>query len=211
MECNFNFFIVYKKNSFLLFFLFTYQLFLLYCFGYSYQSPASFFQRPYDKDCRRDIFQILIPHEDVGALHPSPFDRSIASHVRRFQHGAEASLQLIVAPTGSAQNVDCRTFDAQPGLCPFGGLCQCTLGASCSAGAEYGPPSYPFSRSLRRADGACAGECLQVVPGQCPGPASCLASSGPCIPPAPCVPPTRNGPGLPSRAAATSASASRNR
>lgn len=49
-------------------------------------------------------------------------------------------------------------------------------GARSTAGAPPGP--HP--------------QCLQVVTGRCPGPASCVANAGPCVPPVPCAPPPAN-------------------
>ena len=73
---------------------------------------------------------------------------------------------------------------------PAGSSCQCTLGEACSAvvyGAQRAQPA-----GLRRADGTCAGTCLQIVEGLCPGPSSCVANSGACVAPPPCLPPAAN-------------------
>ena len=75
-------------------------------------------------------------------------------------------------------------------ICPYGSSCQCTLGEACSAvvyGAQRAQPA-----GLRRADGTCAGTCLQIVEGLCPGPSSCVANSGACVAPPPCLPPAAN-------------------
>jgi len=105
-----------------------------------------------------------------------------------------AAAAALAARAAAPPPVDCRTFYSEPGLCPFGGACQCTLGETCSAAtAPYGPaPPPPPPPRLRRSDGSCAGQCLTVVPGQCPGPASCVASAGACAAPLPCVPPPAN-------------------
>ena len=104
------------------------------------------------------------------------------------------ALAFVFALTGrlvvASPTVTCQTF--YTGICPYGGSCQCTLNETCTAADPFGLVSTaPPSRAVR-ADGSCAGACLQVITGQCPGPNSCLASSGPCVPPTPCVPPPPN-------------------
>ena len=91
-----------------------------------------------------------------------------------------------------AQPPTCSTFYA--GGCPFGSSCQCTLSEPCSAEAPYGPTLSLQVSNTRYLDanGDCAGQCLQVVTGQCPGPASCVANAGACVPPQPCVSPPPN-------------------
>lgn len=106
---------------------------------------------------------------------------------------AVAVAAAAAAPAPAA--VTCLTFDATPGLCPWAGLCQCTLGESCGAAAPaYGAEAAPRASARRLPDGSsqCAGRCLTIVPDQCPGPASCVASAGPCVAPPPCAPAPAN-------------------
>ena len=83
----------------------------------------------------------------------------------------------IALPSATAESVatpTCQTF--YPGLCPGGtSSCQCTLNEPCSAvdDVAYGsllllPSPQRVPPHAQRPDGSCAGQCLQVVTGQCP-------------------------------------------
>ena len=127
--------------------------------------------------------------EERALLARAP--RSRAARARECAARLLLLLDLLLLEPPPVAAASCQTFYEGAGLCPpdFGAMCQCTLGESCSAApAAYGAPPA----RLRRADGSCAGQCLQVVPGQCPGPASCVANAGACALPPPCVPPPAN-------------------
>jgi len=78
-------------------------------------------------------------------------------------------------PPGPSPSSGCYQFWS--GLCPGSSNCQCTTGAACLTKDAY----KSYNRSLLKNEvGGCAGRCMNVIHGECPGNAECMKASSYC-------------------------------